>query len=91
MPSQPPLTPEQRALRSRIAGNASWANTSDRSARTAPARDAFMDRFRREVDPDGVLDPTDRERRAESAKKAHYARMAFQSAKTRRAKAQGAA
>jgi hypothetical protein len=29
----------------------SWANTSDRPARTQPARDAFLERFDGEADP----------------------------------------
>jgi hypothetical protein len=32
-----------------IGGNTSWANADDRSARTAPAREAFRDRFIREA------------------------------------------
>jgi hypothetical protein len=49
------LTPAQRSLRARIAAHASWANTSDRSARTAAARKAALDKFERQVDPDNVL------------------------------------
>lgn len=40
--------------------------------------------FEREVDPDGVLDPTERARRAEYARKAYFARLALLSAKARR-------
>jgi hypothetical protein len=73
-------------LRGRLAAETSWANTVDPSARTAPARAAFLDRFERQVDPDGVLDPTDRARRAEHARKAHFARLALRSAQARRAR-----
>jgi hypothetical protein len=45
-------TPEQRALAARIAAHTKWANTADTTAATAPARQAFLDRFEREVDKD---------------------------------------
>jgi hypothetical protein len=32
------LTPAERSLRARMAAHASWANTSDRTARTAAGR-----------------------------------------------------
>jgi hypothetical protein len=83
----PQLTPAQRSLRGRLAAETSWANTVDPSARTAPARAAFLDRFERQVDPDGVLDPADRVRRAEHARKAHFARLALRSAQARRRRA----
>ena len=50
-----PLTPEQRSLRARLASYASWANTTDPTARTQPARDKAEARWEREVDPDQVL------------------------------------
>lgn len=81
------LSPSDRALRARIASHESWARTADPSERTAPARRAFLNRFEREVDPDGQLDPAERARRAEHAMKAHFTRMAFNSAKARRKKA----
>ncbi|MEV5543076.1 hypothetical protein AB0L13_40275 [Saccharopolyspora shandongensis] len=78
------MTPEQRALRSRIGAHVSWANTGDRSARTAPARQKFLDRFEREVDPDGVLPPHERAIRADHARKAYFAQLAMRSADARR-------
>ena len=59
----------------------------DSTELTAPARKAFLDRFEREVDPDGKLDPKERARRAEHAKKAHMTRLALASAKARKARA----
>jgi hypothetical protein len=87
------LTPEQRVLRARIAAHSSWASTPDRRARTAPGAAAShgLDRFMREVDPDGALDPVERVRRAESARKAHFARLAYASAKVRRERRAGSA
>lgn len=73
-----------RSLAARIAAHESWARTPDRAARTAAARQAFADRFEREVDPDGVLPPAERAKRAASARKAYYLRLAAASAKARR-------
>lgn len=78
------LTPGQRSARARIGAHASWAKTSDPAARTRPARDAFLARFEREVDPEGVLPDDERERRAVSARRAYMARLALKSAAKRR-------
>ncbi|WP_263251605.1 hypothetical protein [Saccharopolyspora rosea] len=78
------MTPEQRALRARIGAHISWARTSDRTARTAKARQKFHDRFEREVDPEGVLDPRERAIRADHARKAYFSRLAMRSAAARR-------
>lgn len=43
-----------------------------------------MAKFEREVDPDGILTPAERTRRAESARKAYFARLALKSATARR-------
>lgn len=51
---------------------------------TAAARVGFNERFVREVDPDGLLSPEERARRAEAAKRAHMARLAMKSAMARR-------
>ena len=53
---------------------------------TKPAREAFMARFERQVDPDGVLPEAERLRRAAAAKTLHFQRMAWKSAKARRAR-----
>jgi len=60
----------------RIAAEISWSRTIDRSARTRPAREAFLKRFETEVDPDGQLPPDERYRRAERAKRAYMLRLA---------------
>ncbi len=77
-------TPAQRALIARLAAHESWANTADRSARTAPARRAMLGRFERQVDPDGVLPSAERARRAEHARKAYFTRLALRSAQARK-------
>jgi hypothetical protein len=84
------MSPSERRLRSRLASHVSWANTEDPTERTKPARDAFMDRFHRSVDPDGLLSPAERDRRAEHARKAYFAELALKSAKARRLRSQAA-
>ena len=76
----------ERRMIARIAAHTSWARTKDRSARTAAARATFMNRFFREVDPDGILSPTERARRAEHARSAYFTKLALRSAQTRRKK-----
>ncbi|RAY13742.1 hypothetical protein DPM19_18970 [Actinomadura craniellae] len=71
-------------INKRIAAETSWSRTRDRSARTKPARDAFLARFEREVDPDGVLPEDERRTRAEHAKKAYMLRLAKLSALARK-------
>lgn len=74
----------QRSLIASIGAHESWARTIDRTARTAPARKAFLDKFEVQVDPDGVLSPAERALRAEHARKAHFQRMALKSARARK-------
>lgn len=81
------LTPEERVLRAKIAAHTKWATTDDRTEATAAARAAFENRFHRQVDPDNQLDPEERNRRAESARRAYFNRMALLSAKARRKRA----
>lgn len=76
-----------RSLVARLGAETSWARTVDRSARTAPARSAFDRRFLDEVDPDRVLTEEERNRRAEHARKAYFARLTLKSIQARRAKA----
>lgn len=71
-------------LSQRIAAHTRWANTADRTAATAAGRKAFLDRFERQVDPDGILNPSERSKRAEHARKAYFLQMARKSAAARR-------
>jgi hypothetical protein len=84
VPQQNSLTPAERTLRAQIAAHESWAHTIDRSARTANARKAMLDKFERQVDPEGKLSPAERAQRAEHARKAHFKRLALKSARARR-------
>jgi hypothetical protein len=60
--------------------------THDSRETTKAARDAFMARFEREVDPNGRLPEAERRRRAEAAKKAYFSGLALKSSRVRRAK-----
>ena len=50
------------------------------SARGRHAHEALLARFAREVDPDGVLKPAERSRRAEDARRAHFQAIGKQGA-----------
>jgi hypothetical protein len=70
------LDDAQRKLRARGAALAMHAKGS---TNTRPAREAFMDRFRRQVDPDMVLSEAEREKRALAARKSHMTMLALKS------------
>ena len=86
----PTTEPADRHLAASVAANARWAHEPDRAAATSAGRAAFNARFHDEVDPDRLLSPTERARRAENARRAYYARLALASAKARRARKAGA-
>jgi len=73
-------------LNSRSAAHKSWANTRDRSARTAPARQAFRDKFLNQVDPHRQMTDADREKAAESARKAFFLDLSKKSQAAREAR-----
>lgn len=72
----PGSSPTERRLAASVAAHESWANTDDRSARTAPARAALEAKFLERAGGDPV--------RAEHLRKAHYQRLALKSAQARR-------
>ena len=74
MPSE--ATSAERRIVASIAAHESWANTENRSARTAPARRALEDKFLEQAEGDP--------QRAEHLKKAHFQRLALKSAQARR-------
>lgn len=82
-----PASQTELSLIGQIGAHQSWANTIDRAARTAPGRKAALERFERQVDPDGTLSPAERARRAEHARKAYFTRLALKSAQARRRRA----
>lgn len=71
-----PETSSERRLIASIGAHQSWANTIDRSARTAPARAAHDQKFLDEADGDPV--------RAEHLRKVYFQRLALKSAQARR-------
>lgn len=77
------LTPAERSLRGRMGAYVVHARYDPRQT-TAPARAAFMKRFLDEVDPDRVLPEPERQRRAASARKAYFTRLAFLASRRRR-------
>lgn len=72
----------------RIAVLTSWANTADRSARTAPARNGLRARFEREARERLGPDATGGQvtAAADAAHRAHFTRMALASAEKRRSR-----
>lgn len=71
-------------MRNRAAVYASWANTEDRTARTAPGHRAFEQRFVDQVDPERKLPEAERAKRVEAARSAYFAALAHKSAVARR-------
>lgn len=80
-----PLTPSERVLRARMAAYVLHASHDPRET-TAAARRAFDQRFLNQVDPDRRLAERERQRRAEAARRAYFARLAYLSARRRRAR-----
>ncbi len=78
--------PAEMALRGRIGAYRLHALNDSREV-TKPARAAFLARFEAEVDPDGVLAPEERQRRAQHARRAYFQQLALKSSRVRRARA----
>ncbi len=75
------------SLSGRIGAHTLHARRDPRKT-TAAARAAFLDRFEREADPDGVLSLKERARRALHLRKAYFARLALRSAQARQRRVQ---
>ncbi len=76
------LTPEQRSLRASAAVYSRWAREDPRPA-LAHARKGWRAKFEARVDPDGTLDPAERERRTQALINAEMCRLAFRSSLAR--------
>jgi hypothetical protein len=74
--------PAEMALRGRIGGLVQKSRHDPRLT-TQAARATFLNSFEQLVDPEGKLPEAERQRRAEAARKAHFARMALRSARAR--------
>jgi hypothetical protein len=82
--------PETRRQIARLGAHTAHARNSS-EAMTAAGRAAVDAKFEHEVDPEGKLDPAERRRRAQHARKAHMHKLAIRSAQVRKArKAQAA-
>lgn len=75
--------PAVRHLIAKTAANTRWAKEPDRSAATRAARDGRWASYERQVDPQGVLPPDERRRRARSLEMAHMARMRLARSRSR--------
>jgi hypothetical protein len=80
----------ERTLRAQLAAHTMHAKHDARKT-TANARAAFLARFETEVDPEGILPPEERRRRAEHARSAYFTRLALAAVKARRQQRDGAA
>jgi hypothetical protein len=78
----PKLSPRQRRLWGQIPR---WSK-EDPAANAARGQAGLQARFEKQVDPDGTLNPAERMRRSEAARKAHMQRLALASAKARSAR-----
>ena len=81
------MVSSQRQLRGRIAAHSMHARNNPQII-TQAARIAFLDRFLREADPDGILCPEERERRAGHLRRAYFLKLAYLSVKARQERAQ---
>lgn len=79
----PILDPELRKIQARSAAH-TLHSKYDSHELTAPARAAFVARFERQVDPEGVLPAAERQRRAQHALKAHMIALSYRALKRRR-------
>ena len=70
------MSKSEAQLRSSIGAHESWANTPNRSARTAPARAALDAKFLLAAEGDPI--------RAAHLRKAHFARLTLKSIASRR-------
>lgn len=85
------MTPAQRKLRAQMGAHALWAKTPDRTAVSAPGREAAEARFEKQVrEQFPHLPDNEIAKRAASARKAFYAEIQLKSARARAARAAGA-
>jgi hypothetical protein len=82
-----PVGHPDNSLLSTVANLERWAAVDDRPAATAPARQAFRDKFLTEArERFGDLPPDELAYRAERLRRAFYVRLALRSAQARRRK-----
>ena len=76
-------TPEQRSQHARLAALARWSREDSPRAATEAAREAFIARFERQIDPDHKLPEGQRRRAARNAIQEHMLRLSRKAAKAR--------
>jgi hypothetical protein len=86
------VTPEQRAMRARLAAHTRWSREDPHDPNGAMARaraksPQSLAYWARQVDPDNTLPETERQRRAEHARKAYMTGLALKSSRARARKA----
>lgn len=64
-----------RSDAAKVAANTRWAFEPDRAKATRAGTEAFLAKFERQVDPDGVLPPEERAKRARNLLSAHMTRI----------------
>lgn len=74
------LSPSERRLRAKAAA---YALHAQGGTSTGAGTAAFLARFERQVDPQGVLPPDERARRARYALRAHMAALALKASRAR--------
>lgn len=76
-------TSDERRRAARIGGLSLHLHGNSKAI-SERARRGLEARFRREVDPDGVLPPDELEKKLKQAKRLHFTRLAHKSAAARR-------
>ena len=76
------LTAAERSVRAKIGAHSLHAKY-DGVALTERARATFLAGFEHQVDPDGVLPPDERQRRAQHARRAHMAKLSLAASRAR--------
>lgn len=80
-------TPAERSAKARSAALIRWAHTPDRTAATAAARAAMINKFETLADPDNKLSPSERAAAGDRLRRAHLSDMARRSSRSRRDRA----
>ncbi len=83
------MTPEERSARARIGAYAMHAR-NDPHEITAAATAAVWEKYRQQADPNSVLDPDERDRRARYLMRADLERRRLEGMKARREQADAA-
>jgi hypothetical protein len=76
-------TPEQRRRHAKLAALSRWSRDDAPRAGTEKAREAFIERFERQVDPNHVLPEGQRRRAAKNALAEHMLRLSLAAARAR--------